>query len=71
MCLGRNHDRRTIAGGAPCDAFSRPHLRTARHLLDPGPVRGAQHELVGPPVVEVDEAGVSFERLGDLARDET
>ena len=52
------------------DPLARPHLRAARHLLDARPVRRAQHELVGALVVEVDEAGVGAERLGDLARDQ-
>ena len=33
-------------------------------------MRRPQHELVGLLVVEVDEAGVGAERVGDLARDE-
>jgi hypothetical protein len=33
-------------------------------------VRGPQHELVGALVVQIDEAGVGLERLGDLAGDE-
>ena len=41
-----------------------------RHLLDARPVRRAQHELAGALVVEVDEARVGVERVGDLRGDE-
>ena len=41
-----------------------------RPLLDARAVRRAQDELVGALVVEVDEAGVGLERLGDLVRDQ-
>ena len=34
-------------------------------------MRGPQNELVGPLVVEIDEASVGLERLGNLARNET
>ena len=44
--------------------------RPARHLVDAGAVRRAQDELVRALVVEVDEAGVGFECLGDRACDE-
>jgi hypothetical protein len=33
-------------------------------------VRRAKHELVGAVIVEVDEAGVGIENIGDLPRDE-
>ena len=71
MRLGRDHDRRALRRGAAGDPFAWAHFRPARHLLDPGAVRGAQHEFVRPRVVEIDEAGVCLERLGDLPCDET
>ena len=46
------------------------HPRRARHLLHPRPVRRAQDELVRTLVVQVDEAGVGFQRGRDLARDQ-
>ena len=33
-------------------------------------MRGAQHELAGAVVVEVDKARIGVERVGDLPRDE-
>src|SRR6266540_277970 len=51
-------------------AFAGLHPGRSSHLLDARPVRRAQDELVGLVVVEVDETGVGFERLGHLARDE-
>ena len=56
--------------GRAGDPLARPHPRAPRHLLDARAVRRAQHELVGALVVEVDEARVGVERVGDLARDE-
>jgi len=49
------------------DPLARPHPRATGHLLDPRAEGRAQHELVGLLVVEIDEAGVGAERVGDLA----
>ena len=65
-----DRDRRPLGRGGAGDPLAGPHPRPPRHLLDAGAVRRAQHELVRPLVVEVDEAGVGLERLGDLAGDE-
>ena len=65
----RDHDRRPLGGGRPRDPVPSSHPRRARGVLDARPVRGAQHELVGPLVVEVDEAGIGLERRRDLVRD--
>ena len=65
-----DHDRRALRGRDSRDPLARPHPRRARQLLDPRAVGRAQDELVGPLVVEVDEARVRPERVGDLARDE-
>jgi hypothetical protein len=70
VCTGGNRDRRPLGGRGPGDPLARAHPRTARHLLDAGAVRRPQHELVRPLVVQIDEAGVGLERLGDLAGDE-
>ena len=63
-----DHDRRAVRGGAARDPFAGPHPRCARHLLDPGAMGRAEHELAGLLVVEVDEARVGLERVRDLAR---
>ena len=68
--LRREHDRLALRGGRAGDALAGPHARPARLLFDGGAVRRAEDELVGPLVVQVDEAGVSLERLRDLARDQ-
>ena len=68
--LRRDHDRRPLRGRDSGDALAGPHARRPRHLLDPAPVRRAQHELVRALVVEVDEAGVGAERVRDVPRDE-
>ena len=65
-----DRDRRPLGRGRARDPLARPHPRAPRHLLDARAVRRAEDELVGALVVEVDEAGVGLERLGDLARDE-
>jgi hypothetical protein len=67
--LGRDHHRRPLGRGGAGDALARTHVRPFRVALDGGPVRGAQHELVGALVVEVDEARVGAERRGHLVRD--
>ena len=68
--LRRDHHRRALGGGGAGDPLARAHARPARHLLDARPVGGAQHELVAPLVVEVHEACVRVERVGDLRRHE-
>ena len=65
-----DHDRHALRRRDSRDAFARPHPRRARELFDPRAVGRAQHELVGPLVVEVDEACVRPQRIGDLAGDE-
>ena len=67
---GRDHDRRPFGGRGAGDSLTRAHARAPAHLLDRRAVGRAQDQLVGPLVVEVDEAGVGAERLGDLARDQ-
>src|SRR5919197_417600 len=42
------------------------HARPPCHALDLGAVRCTQHELVGPLVVQVDEARIRLERAADL-----
>ena len=68
--LRRDHHRRPRLGRRAGDPLARPHPRPLRHLLDARPVRRAQDELAGALVVEVDEAGVGVERVGDLGRDQ-
>ena len=70
MRLRGDHHRSAIGGGRSGDPFTRPQARTLRHLLDARPVRRAEDELVRPLVVEVDEAGLGPEGVGDLAGDE-
>ncbi len=65
-----NHHGRALGGGNAGDALAGPHPRCPRHLLDAAPVRRAQDELVRALVVQVDEAGVGPERVGDLARNQ-
>ena len=43
--LGVMIGARSEAGGAARDPFAGPHPRCARHLLDPGAVGRAQHEV--------------------------
>ena len=71
MRLRRTHDRCELRGGRTGDAFARAHARTLRHLLDTRTVRGAEDELVAAFVVEVDEACVRVEHVGDLPCDES
>ena len=70
MSLLGEHHGRTLGGRDAGDPLPRPHARRSRQLLDPRPVRRAEDELVGTLVVEVDEARVRPQRVGDLARDE-
>ena len=70
MRLRRDHHRLARGRSGARDPFAGAHPRPAGHLLDAGAVRGAQDELAGLLVVEVDEAGIGTERVGDLARDE-
>ena len=46
------------------------HPRPPRHLRDPRPVSRAEDELVSLLVVEVDEACIGAQGVGDLLRDE-
>ena len=66
----RDHDRRPLRGGHARDPLARPHPGASRHLVDPAAVGRPEDELVGPLVVQVDEAGVRRERVGHLLRDE-
>ena len=70
MRLRGDHHRRALRRRDTRDPLARPHPRRARQLLDARAVRRAQDELVGALVVEVDEARIGAERVGDLARDE-
>jgi hypothetical protein len=70
MRLRRDHDRPELGGGRAGDALARPHPRAPCHRLDARSVRRAQHQLVRPLVVEVDEARVGTEHVGDLARNQ-
>ena len=70
MRLRRDHDRRELRGGRARDPLPGPHARAPGHLLDLGPVRCAEDELVAALVIEVDEARVGVEHVGNLARDE-
>jgi hypothetical protein len=63
MRFARDHDRPALGGCRAGDSLAGPHLRHSRHLLDARSERGAQHELVGGIVVEVDEARVGLEGL--------
>jgi hypothetical protein len=66
----RNHHRRALGGRGARDPFARPHLRHTRHLFHTRAERGPEDQLVGRFVVEVHEAGVRLQRIGDLAGDE-
>ena len=68
--LRRDHHRPELRGCRSRDPFAGPHARPARHLLDARSVRRPQHELARTLVVEIDEASVGGERVGDLARHE-
>ena len=68
--LRGDHHRSALGRGNPRDPLARAHPRRASQLLDARAERRAQHELVRALVVEVDEARVGAERVGDLARDE-
>jgi hypothetical protein len=68
--LTRDHHGGALGRGCARDALPGPHLRNARHVLDPGAVRRPEDELVGRLVVQVDEAGVGLEGLRDLVRDQ-
>ncbi len=61
---------RPLRGCRTGDPLADPHLRHPRQLLDAGSARGAEHELVRGLVVEVDEARVRVEGLGDPRGDE-
>ena len=65
--LRRDHHRRELGRRPACDALAWPHAGPPGHLLDTGAVGGAQHELAGTVVVEVDEARIGVERVGDPA----
>ena len=67
--LGRDHHRAPLGGRDAGDPLPRAHPRPPRQLLDPRAVRGPEHELVRALVVQVDEAGVGAERLGDPVGD--
>ena len=47
--------------------FAGPHAGPLCHLLDACPVRGAEDQLVGALVIEVDEAGLGAESVRHLA----
>ena len=66
----RDHHRRPIGRRRSRDSLAGAHLRRARQLLDARADAGPQHELVRALVVEVDEAGVSLERVRNLRRDQ-
>jgi hypothetical protein len=68
--LRRDHDGSALRRRHAGDPFSRPHPRASRHLFDARAVSRAKHELVLVLVIEVDEARVRMQRVGDLARDE-
>ena len=70
MRLRWDHHRRPIGRGGSGDPLSRPQARALRHLLDARPVRSAENELIRALVIEVDEAGLGPQGVGDLARDE-
>ena len=59
-----------LGRGRAGDSLARPHARAPRQVLGARPVRRAEDELVAALVVEVDEAGVGAERVGDLGRDQ-
>ena len=68
--LRGQHHRRALLGRDAGDPLARPQLRDAGHLVHAGAVRRAEDELARAIVVEVDEAGVGPERVGDLGGDE-
>jgi len=70
MRLRRNHHGRPVGCGGSRDSFARPQPRAFRHLLDARSMRGPEDELVRALVVEVDEAGLGPEGVGDLAGDQ-
>ena len=63
---GRDHHGRPLGRRAAGDALTGPHARPSRHLVDARPMRGPEDELVGPRVVERDEARVGTEGVRDL-----
>ncbi len=66
----RDHHRRSLGGRGAGDPLARAHLRDARELLHPRAVGGAQNQFVRRLIVEIDEARVGLEGLGDLVRDQ-
>jgi hypothetical protein len=68
--LRRQHDRLAFDRRSAGDPLAGAHPGPAGHLLDARPVRGPQHELAAPLVIEVDEAGVGVQCVGHLARDQ-
>jgi hypothetical protein len=70
VSLRRDHHGRTLGRSGAGDPLSGAHPRAPRHLRDARTVRRAQDELVGALDVEVDEAGLRAENVGDLARNE-
>ena len=68
--LRGNHHRSALRRGNSSDPLARSHSWGTRQLLDARAERRTQDELVGSLVVEVDEARIGAERVGDLARDE-
>ena len=68
--LRGDHHRRALGRRDTGNPFAGTHAWRARELLDARAVGRAQDELVGTLVVEIDEARIGAERVGDLARDE-
>jgi hypothetical protein len=65
-----DHHRRPLGGRRTGDPLAGTHLGDARELFHPRAERGAQDELIRRLVVQIDEAGIGLEGLGDLASDE-
>ena len=65
MRVSWDHHGNPLRGGGARDALARPHLRDSGHLVHPRSARCPQDELVGSLVVQVDEASVCLERLGN------
>ena len=66
----RDHDRATLGSGGAGDPLAQTHARPVGRVVESRPVRRAQLKHVRAFVVDVDEARVGAERVGDLGRDQ-
>ena len=66
----RDHHRGAFRSGAAGDPLAGTHSGPPCHLVDAQSVGRPEHELVGPLVVEIDEAGIRSEGVCHLVCDE-